>query len=145
MSQAPVSHCDCCGLPVAREAGEDCPRCHYPIALQKEERFLAASIRDLQRVAEHGGAKLSVADLLRRYQMRLDYLRSIQAQAAAAPAAQAFANEPQFAVPIVALPEIPGASIHNQANAGPAISAWATASSASTEAGTGLLVQDVSR
>ena len=118
MSQAPVPHCDCCGLPIAREAGEDCPRCQYPIALQKEQRFLAASIRDLQRVAEHGGAQLSVADLLRRYKLRFDYLRSIQAQAAAAPTAQAFVNEPRVTVPIVAMPALPGASIHNQANAG---------------------------
>ncbi len=28
-----LSHCDCCGLPIDPEAGEDCPRCKYPITI----------------------------------------------------------------------------------------------------------------
>ena len=65
MTQAPLSPiCDCCGLHVKPGSREDCPRCNYPLNLVKEERFLASSILDLQRVADHGGANVTVRDLI---------------------------------------------------------------------------------
>src|SRR5258706_15316299 len=40
MIQMQVSpHCDCCGLPINPQTGEDCPRCKYPVNFAKEERF----------------------------------------------------------------------------------------------------------
>ena len=74
MIQTPVQYCDCCGLAVDTWAGEDCPRCSYPISPPKEKRFLASAIRDLQRVAFHGGGNFTVVGLIRRYQTRLNYL-----------------------------------------------------------------------
>ncbi len=80
MTQAPLSPiCDCCGLHVKPGSREDCPRCNYPLHLVKEERFLASSILDLQRVADHGGANVTVRDLIARYMTRLNYLHSLQA------------------------------------------------------------------
>jgi hypothetical protein len=65
-----TKYCDCCGLIVQPEAGEDCPRCLYPVNPAKEARFLDEAIRNLQRVADHGGANVRVLDLIRRYQER---------------------------------------------------------------------------
>jgi hypothetical protein len=80
MSQIPFSPiCDCCGLPIRPDFGEDCPRCHYPLSLVKEELFLEASLRDLQRVANHGGANLTISGLIGRYRIRQDYLRRLKA------------------------------------------------------------------
>ena len=80
MLQVPYSPiCDCCGLPIRPGAGEDCPRCKYPIDLAKEGRFLESSLCDLQRVADHGGANVTVRDLIARYRTRLNYLHSLQA------------------------------------------------------------------
>src|SRR5437870_7756901 len=78
MLQTPISHCDCCGLPISPQAGEDCPRCHYPIDVAREERFLETTLRDLQRVADYGGVNLSVGGLIHRYQIRLRYLRQLK-------------------------------------------------------------------
>jgi len=58
--------------------GEDCPRCGYPIAIFKEEQFLIASLRDLRRVADHGGANITVTQLMGHYQNRLNLLRQIR-------------------------------------------------------------------
>src|SRR5437879_2665061 len=74
MIQTPVQYCDCCGLAVDTWAGEDCPRCSYPISPPKEKRFLASAIRDLQRVAFHGGGNFTVVGLILRYQTRLNSL-----------------------------------------------------------------------
>src|SRR5436309_8550043 len=74
MLQTPLLRCDCCGLSVSPQSGEDCPRCNYPIDLAKEERFLESTVRDLQRVADYGGANLTIAGLIHRYRMRLSYL-----------------------------------------------------------------------
>ncbi|HLZ80907.1 MAG TPA: hypothetical protein VKP04_04685, partial [Ktedonobacteraceae bacterium] len=83
MSQIPISPiCDSCGLPIRPDFGEDCPRCHYPLSLVKEELFLEASLRDLQRVAYYGGANLTISGLIGRYRMRLDYLRRLKASVA---------------------------------------------------------------
>ena len=83
MIQMQVSpHCDCCGLPINPQAGEDCPRCKYPVNFAKEERFLASALQDLQRVATYGGVNMTVRDLIHRYQVRLDYLRQLRAGAA---------------------------------------------------------------
>jgi len=82
MTQTPIPRCDCCGLPISREFGEDCPRCTYPLSPSKEERFLASAIRDLHRVITYGGANLTVAGLLRRYQVRLDYLNRLKGMVA---------------------------------------------------------------
>src|SRR5579859_8203296 len=83
MSQIPISPiCDSCGLPIRPDFGEYCPRCHYPLSLVKEELFLEASLRDLQRVAYYGGANLTISGLIGRYRMRLDYLRRLKARVA---------------------------------------------------------------
>ncbi|HET9921681.1 MAG TPA: hypothetical protein VFQ30_17700 [Ktedonobacteraceae bacterium] len=108
MSQARVPHCDCCGLPIRPDAGEDCPRCHYPIDIQKEQHFLETSLRDLQRVAQYGGAKLTVTDLIRRYQSRLAYLNNLQAQSAT-PTLQAASVEAIAASQMGEQPEQPTA------------------------------------
>src|SRR5258708_28953162 len=80
MIQMQVSpHCDCCGLPINPQAGEDCPRCKYPVNFAKEERFLASAVQDLKRVATYSGVNMTVRDLIRRYQVRLDYLRQLRA------------------------------------------------------------------
>jgi len=84
MLQTPALHCDCCGLPINVQAGEDCPRCDYPISPVKEERFLSSSISDLQRVATYGGANLTVAGLVARYQARLGYLQKVREKAVVA-------------------------------------------------------------
>ncbi len=85
MMQMPVPHCDSCGLPINPEAGENCPRCGYPVSPPTEEHFLEAAIRDLQRVATYGGANLTVAGLIHRYQSRLKYLQDIRTKVATAP------------------------------------------------------------
>ncbi|MFL5704742.1 MAG: hypothetical protein ACJ8AG_18170, partial [Ktedonobacteraceae bacterium] len=83
MIQMQVSpHCDCCGLPINPRAGEDCPRCKYPVNFTKEERFLASALQDLQRVATYGGVNMTVGALIRRYQVRLSYLHQLRAGAA---------------------------------------------------------------
>src|SRR5436309_14533241 len=83
MTSTPLlSHCNCCGLPIGPQTGEDCPRCKYPITIAKEERFLENALRDLQRVAEHGGTDLTVSGLIRRYQKRLAHLRQLESRAA---------------------------------------------------------------
>lgn len=94
--QTPLSHCDCCGLPISSYSEEDCPRCGYPVNVSKEEQFLTLSIRDLQRVATYGGANLTVTGLIRRYQARLNYLR--QQKMTAVPA-QEVQKSPQAAQP----------------------------------------------
>jgi hypothetical protein len=48
----------------------------------KEEHFLRAALRDLRRVAAHGGARMSVADLIERYQVRLNLLLATKQAAA---------------------------------------------------------------
>jgi hypothetical protein len=111
MQQAPVSSCDCCGLPLAAGMGEDCPRCHYPIQPAKEEHFLESAIHDLQRVATHGGAYITVAALIHRYRLRLAYLRQLKMSASLAsvpmpPAGQAFAATDPSTLPIGSLPEM---------------------------------------
>ncbi len=70
--------CDCCGLVVDRNFGDDCPRCGYPIKIHKEERFLEESIRNLQRVVTYGGAQATVVGLLQRYQARYNVLKQQQ-------------------------------------------------------------------
>ncbi|HLQ28347.1 MAG TPA: hypothetical protein VK140_03815 [Ktedonobacteraceae bacterium] len=79
MIQTPLSpHCDCCGLPIGSQSGEDCPRCNYPVNLSKEERFLESNLLNLQRVVDYGGANLMVSGLIRRYGLRLTYLRKLK-------------------------------------------------------------------
>src|SRR5947209_309315 len=99
MIQTPVPRCDCCGLPIKPEAGDDCPRCQYPINPAKEEHFLEASLRDLKRVAEHGGAYVTVTDLIRRYAARLSYLQSLQK--AVVPGGVEKTNAPAPSVPVM--------------------------------------------
>jgi hypothetical protein len=78
MTQVSLSTiCDCCGLLIKPGSGDICPRCNYPLNVAKEERFLESSIRDLQRVAYHGGANLTISSLIARYQSRLTYLRGL--------------------------------------------------------------------
>jgi hypothetical protein len=78
MVLASLPRCDCCGLHVRGEPGvQDCPRCGYPTERAKEERFLENAIHDLERVATHGGAFMTVTNLIRRYKLRLDILRQL--------------------------------------------------------------------
>ncbi len=86
--------CDCCGLVIDRNFGDYCPRCGYPIEINKEERFLEESIRNLQRVATYGGAQATVTTLIQRYQARHNALRQ-----------QQFAGLAQQNAPIPAQPE----------------------------------------
>ncbi len=106
MKQTLTPRCDCCGLPVNPQAVEDCPRCNYPVSPVKEARFLESAISDLQRVADHGGANLSVDDLVHRYQSRLHALQQLLA---AAPAVSP--------VPVVQKPFVP--PVQSQAEALP--------------------------
>lgn len=89
-----VTHCDFCGL-IVEQAEKECPLCHYPLAPEKEERFLLSAIDDLQRVVTYGGANLRVIDLLSRYRSRLDALHRQQAIAVPAPAAPPVAVAPR--------------------------------------------------
>jgi hypothetical protein len=70
--------CDCCGLSVDPQTAENCPRCNYPVNPEKEERFLESAINDLQRVANYGGENIRVAELIRRYQLRLNAVRHLE-------------------------------------------------------------------
>lgn len=101
MIQTPVPHCDCCGLPIGAEAGDDCPRCQYPVKRAKEEHFLETSLRDLTRVAEYGGAYITITDLIQRYKARLSYLRSLRE--AVVPIRVERANTPAPSVPVALL------------------------------------------
>ena len=85
MIQTPIQRCDCCGLPVTAQAGDNCPRCNYPIDITQEKNFLIATIGNLQRVIAYGGANLTVAGLVHRYQARLNYLRQPSTAAPAPP------------------------------------------------------------
>jgi len=71
----PQPCCDCCGVVINLQASDYCPRCGYPVSTPKEEQFLQESIRNLQRVAQYGGAQATVTNLLQRYQARLGILR----------------------------------------------------------------------
>src|SRR6266704_2866965 len=84
MIQTPIQRCNCCGLPVATQSGDNCPRCNYPINASKEKNFLIATIGNLQRVITYGGANMTVPGLVHRYQARLNYLRQLDAAAATA-------------------------------------------------------------
>jgi len=94
MSQMLLTHCDCCGLPVDPQTMEDCPRCHYPVEPDKEEHFLQSAIGDLRRVANYGGENMRVAELLRRYELRLQTVRQLKA------------------ITVVAVPPVPVAAHH---------------------------------
>src|SRR6266480_3431311 len=72
------SRCDCCGLSTQSLAADDCPRCGYPTDPAKEEQFLQASLRDLQRVAMYGGTRVTVAQLITKYQQRLFHLYKLR-------------------------------------------------------------------
>ncbi|GLV56541.1 hypothetical protein KDH_33810 [Dictyobacter sp. S3.2.2.5] len=56
-------------------------RCGYPMDLAREKAFLSRAIGELARVATHGGAKITVSDLISRYERRLDYLVDFEARA----------------------------------------------------------------
>src|SRR6266487_2431894 len=78
MKQLLVAQCDCCGLSVDAQTTENCPRCNYPVNPDKEERFLESAINELQRVANYGGENIRVAELIRRYQLRLNAVRYLK-------------------------------------------------------------------
>jgi len=106
MSQMLLTHCDCCGLPVDPQTMEDCPRCHYPVEPDKEEHFLESAIGDLRRVANYGGENMRVAELLHRYELRLQTVRQLKAiTAVAVPPVPVAAPSP--VAPIAAKPSIP--------------------------------------
>lgn len=94
-----ISHqqCDCCGMMVNLQINEDCPRCGYPALPEQEKRYLIREIINLQRVAEHGGAMLTVTRLVNRYRARLETLRRAEQAAAAPPVSPAAISTPQLA------------------------------------------------
>ncbi len=107
MLQTPTSHCDCCGLPIDPKVGENCPRCNYPISPPKEELFLESTLRDLRRVATYGGANITVAGLIQRYQTRLNFLRHLKISAAVATNAPTLPAEVPLAVIDTHAPTLP--------------------------------------
>jgi hypothetical protein len=72
-------YCNCCGLPITHETEDDCPRCGYPLDTAQEEQLLASSLLSLNRVATYGGATITVAQLIERYRLRLNYLQQSKA------------------------------------------------------------------
>jgi len=107
MLQTPTSHCNCCGLPIDPQVGENCPRCNYPISPPKEELFLESTLRDLRRVATYGGANITVAGLIQRYQTRLNFLRHLKISAAVATNAPTLPAEVPLAVVDTHAPTVP--------------------------------------
>jgi hypothetical protein len=85
---------------------EYCPRCNYPVNLDKEERFLKSAISDLQRVANYGGGNMKVDDLIRRYHFRLNAVRHLKALISPA-VPQVPVAAPAAIAPIAAKPYIP--------------------------------------
>ncbi|GHO86124.1 hypothetical protein [Dictyobacter formicarum] len=105
-----ASRCDCCGLPIAGNENE-CLRCGYPMEHSKEKAFLTGAIRDLARVAAHGGAAITVSALLSRYQRRLDYLASLDVQNQEQPAGRSASTVTTSTRPVeVKQPVVPVAS-----------------------------------
>src|SRR5260370_18567660 len=94
MIQTPIQHCNCCGLLVATQSGDNCPRCDYPINAAKEKNFLIATIDHLQRVITYGGANFTLAGLVHRYHAPPNYLRQKAAAAGAPPPATKIATPP---------------------------------------------------
>src|SRR5690242_16960046 len=74
-----ASRCDCCGSPGYGSENE-CLHCGYPMEFSREKAFLIGSIKNLTRVATHGGTKITVSDLISRYQSRLAYLVGLESQ-----------------------------------------------------------------
>lgn len=104
----PIPRCDCCGLSTNPHMGENCPRCGYPISVQKEEQFLEHWIRDLQRVTTYGGAQATVTNLLQRYRMRLGVLRQQKYAVAEQPNSPTIASpEPVAQSPVQNAPSAP--------------------------------------
>ncbi|MGH2507829.1 MAG: hypothetical protein ACRDHZ_10580, partial [Ktedonobacteraceae bacterium] len=75
--------CDCCGEAVTEIQNELCSNCQYPVQPERERRFLEAALRDLRRVMRYGGASISVMDLVRRYEGRLQFLHHLRSQESA--------------------------------------------------------------
>jgi hypothetical protein len=82
MAQEIVLRCDCCGLVVDHTRDEICPTCQYPVNPEKEQAFLEASIRDLQRAMRFSKATISVAHLVTHYTERLQFLRDLTGRSA---------------------------------------------------------------
>ncbi len=82
MAQTVLSYCNCCGQAVVFAGVEICPNCQYPLDPENEQHFLETSIRDLGRVMRYGGASITVAALVRRYEGRLQFLLHLKAQQA---------------------------------------------------------------
>lgn len=115
MQHMAASWCDCCGLAVNLTQVQVCPACQYPVDPAKERAFLETSLCDLRRVVSHGGASITVADLIRRYEQRLFALTNPQTLAASVPkpaqeqvatlsssAARAVPDQPAGALPVAA-------------------------------------------
>src|SRR5579863_4314123 len=107
MIQKPILSCDCCGLSIDTQAGANCPRCNYPIDSSKEELFLESALHDLRRVATYGGANITVAGLIQRYQTRLSFLRHLKISAAVATNAPTLPAEVPLAVVDTHAPTLP--------------------------------------
>lgn len=140
MTQTFVPRCDCCGLPISPQFGEDCPRCNYPINVSKEERYLASAIRDLQRVIDHGGGNLTIAGLASRYMARLNYLRRLQvaAQVSPVPSAQVSQIQAQAPTPFPELVPEPPVNGKSTVHRGEEASGSPSVPSATTEEGPGI-------
>ncbi|WP_201387569.1 hypothetical protein [Ktedonobacter sp. SOSP1-52] len=71
--------CAGCKLPIhGSPPGEECPRCQYPVELEKEKNFLRRSIQDLVRVAAYQHRNITVGQLIVQHQARLNTLQQIR-------------------------------------------------------------------
>lgn len=71
--------CAGCKLPIyGSPPGEECPRCQYPIELEKEKGFLRRSLQDLVRVATYQHRNITVGQLIVQHQARLNTLQQIR-------------------------------------------------------------------
>ena len=76
--------CAGCKLPInGSPPGEECPRCQYPIELEKEKSFLKRSLHDLVRVATYQHRNVTVGQLIVQYQARLNTLQQVRLEAPA--------------------------------------------------------------
>ncbi|GHO45536.1 hypothetical protein [Ktedonospora formicarum] len=92
-----IAHwCGCCALPIrGNPPNDECPRCHYPVEIRKEESFLERSLRDLHRATIYQRNILTVSELISTYQARMLLL---QREQQAKVVAQALASMPEAPV-----------------------------------------------
>lgn len=100
-----VSHCAVCGYAVDPRKGPACQQCGYPVFIPEEQRYLKAVLRDLHRVGNFQGWQLTVEQLVRRSQVRVEWLDHLTAAAMqpkpVKPAVKVEAPKPPAPKPVV--------------------------------------------